>query len=71
LVHKLFDGELYTIGISDEARVRWWMEGDLNEILESRKQGLKLSFRGEVIDFEVKETTSSQVKRPDSDGSLS
>jgi hypothetical protein len=60
--YKLFDGEVYTIGVSEEARVKQWMVGDLQRILESRKQGVTPRFRGEVIGFEVRRRRDSKSR---------
>ena len=70
LVHKLLDGEVYEISVSDEARIGRRMVGDLREILDSRMSNLTPTVKDEVIEFEVKETTRFEVKRPDRDGSL-
>lgn len=64
------DGQTYDIGISEEARVNEWIMGTLEGILEMGKSCLKQSVRREVLGFEVRETTSFEVKRPDRDGNL-
>jgi hypothetical protein len=70
MVHKLLDGEMYTISVSQEARVKRWLVGALEDTLNLRKLGLTPTFRNEVIDFGVKETTRVEVRRPNRDGSL-
>ncbi|KAF1847678.1 uncharacterized protein K460DRAFT_363729 [Cucurbitaria berberidis CBS 394.84] len=70
LVHALLDGEVYEISVSKEARIKKWMVGDLGEILDLRRSNLMPIIKDEVIDFELKETSRFEVKRPDRDGSL-
>lgn len=69
-VHRLFDGETYAISVSENARLKTWMFGDLDDLLALRRSGLMPTIMNEVVDFEVKETTSFKVERPDADGSL-
>lgn len=70
IVHRLLDGEVYEIKVSDEARVKMWIEGDLGDILEFSTEGRPPILLDEEIKFEVKDTTRFEVKRPDRDGSL-
>jgi hypothetical protein len=65
------DGQTYEIGISEGTGVNEWIKGSLEEILDIRKSNLTPSVEKEVIRFELRETTSFAVKRPDRDGSLS
>ncbi|KAH7337909.1 hypothetical protein BKA66DRAFT_577433 [Pyrenochaeta sp. MPI-SDFR-AT-0127] len=64
------DGQIYEIGVSEEAGVRTWIEGGLEDILEMRKSNLIPNVRKQAIGFEVRETKIFEVKRPDLDGSL-
>ena len=69
-LHWFEDGEVYQIGVSDGAGVREWIVGSLGDILETRKSGSMPTVRNEVIEFEVRETRSFEMKRLDRDGSL-
>jgi hypothetical protein len=70
MVHRLLDGEMFDISVSEEARIRRWFVGELEEILNSRRSNMMPTVRNEVIEYELKETTKFKVKRPDRDGSL-
>ena len=69
-MHGFKDGEVYRIGVSDGAGVRDWVVGSLAEILELRMLGSTLTVEDEAIEFEVRETRTFEVRRPDQDGSL-
>jgi hypothetical protein len=69
-VHGLRDGAVYEIKVSDEARVKRWIEGDLGEILGRSTGGWTPVLLEEVVEFQVKETTRFEVRRPDRDGNL-
>jgi hypothetical protein len=70
MVHRLLDGETFEIKINDGARVKRWIEGTLEEILEWSAEGRAPILVEKAIDFGVKNTARFDVKRPDSDGSL-
>jgi hypothetical protein len=65
MVHRLLDGEVFEIKVSDEACVRSWMEGDLDEILGWIREGRIPILRKDTISIVVKGTTRFDVKRPD------
>ncbi len=65
------EGGIYEIGLSDQAGIRVWIEGSLEEILAMRTANSIPQERFDfVIDFHVRETTTFEVKGPDLDGSL-
>lgn len=64
MVHRLLDREVYEINVNDKTRVKRWIEGDLQEILELSKSGKTPIVQYEGIRFELKETTNFEVKRP-------
>ena len=69
-MHGFEDGEVYQIGVSDGAGVRDWVVGSLAEILELRMLGSTLTVENEAIEFEVRETESFAMRRPDRGDSL-
>lgn len=61
---------MYEISVSEEARIKNWFEGELEEILRLRSLNVIPTVNSDLADFEMKETKKFEVKRPDADGSL-
>ena len=64
------DGQMYRIGVIGSAAIRRWMVGTFDEVLEMRRSHLNLMVRTEFVAFDVRETRSFAVRRPDGDGGL-
>ncbi|KAF2649078.1 hypothetical protein K491DRAFT_698418 [Lophiostoma macrostomum CBS 122681] len=69
-VATLEDGQVYELGIDENAAVRTWMQGSVAGILEAKKLGLRPGIISGEIRFIVEEPARFEVMRPDADGSL-
>jgi hypothetical protein len=64
------DGEIYETGMEDAMQIIERLVGSLEDVLEIKKSGVKLVVQREAVKFELKGTTTFEMKRLDRDGHL-
>jgi hypothetical protein len=64
------DSNVYEVGVSEEAVVKEWFEGSIEEVVKQRELGRKVERREDKIRYTVIEPCTFELKRPDADGSL-
>ncbi|KAF4879767.1 hypothetical protein CGCSCA1_v001008 [Colletotrichum siamense] len=69
-VREFKDGKTYEVGISDEARIRYYWNGTKDDFLSGRREQSNGTERPGPIEYKIEETVSFTVSRPDADGSL-
>ena len=64
------NGEVYQVGVSENAGVRSWMQGSVEALVEARRADGRPEVRREVVPFIVVESARFETRRLDTDGSL-